>query len=232
LAQLVWGVACDGVEAKRQERRKDRGVVDRAGRDAEPGGSEVCNQRAGEEEVLDAYAVQADVASPSSERVYAVVGDDHEPRPEAELGGELACTGPEADDLGPLPRWVVAKTLADGSRGAACEGWVGVRFDLELEPRAGRREVEQFVEQQRALVAYSAVEVAQPPRADLRRGALMRPAGYGGAEVEQGVVQQHELAVGGHAAVRLEAVDGLLDCAVERRERRVRAVCAAEAVGV
>ena len=163
---------------------------------------------------------------------YAVVGDDHQPRPEAELGGELASTGPEADDLGPLPRWVVAKTLADGSRGAACEGWVGVRFDLELEPRAGRREVEQFVEQQRALVAYSAVEVAQPPRADLRRGALMRPAGYGGAEVEQRVVQQHELAVGGQAAVRLEAVDGLLDCAVERRERRVRAVRAAEAVGV
>ena len=185
-----------------------------------------------EEEVLDAYAVQADVASPGGECVDAVVGDDHQPRPEAELGGELACTGPEADDLGPLPRWVVAKTLADGSRGAACEGWVGVRFDLELERRAGRREVEQLVEQQRALVAWCAVAVAQPPRADLRRGALMRPAGHGGAEVEQRVVQQHELAVGGQAAVRLEAVEWLLDCAVERRERRVRAVRTAEAVGV
>ena len=101
--------------------------------------------------------------SPSGERVYAVVGDDQQPRPEAELGGELAGTGPEADDLGPLPRWVVAQTLADGSRSAACEGWVGVCFDLELERRAGRREVEQLVEQQRALVAYSAVAVAQPP---------------------------------------------------------------------
>jgi hypothetical protein len=80
--------------------------------------------------------------------VYAVVGDDYEPSPEAELGGELACTGPEADDLGPLPRWVVAKSLADGSRGAACEGWVRVGFDLELERRAGRCEVEQLVEQQ------------------------------------------------------------------------------------
>ena len=87
----------------------------------------------------------------------------------------LAYIGPEADDLGPLPRWMVAKTLADGSRGAACEGWVGVGFDLELERRAGRCEVEQLVEQQRALVASCAVEVAQPPCEDLRRGALMRP---------------------------------------------------------
>ena len=73
--------------------------------------------------------------------MYAVVGDDHQPRSEAELGGELAGVGPEADDLGALPRWVVAETLADGSCGAACEGWVGVRFDFELECRVGRREV-------------------------------------------------------------------------------------------
>ena len=38
--------------------------------------------------------------------------------------------------------------------------------------------------------------------------------------------------VGGQAAVRLEPVEWLLECAVERRERRVRAVRAAEAVGV
>ena len=182
--------------------------------------------------MLDADAVQADVSSPGGECVYAVVGDHHQPRPEAELGGELACTRPEADDLGPLPRWVVAKTLADGSRGAAREGWVRVGFDLELERRAGRREVEKLVEQQRALVAYRPIEVAQTPRADLHRSALMRPAGHGGAEVEQRVVQQHELAVGGQTAVRLEAVERLLDCAVERRERRVRAVRTAEAVGV
>jgi hypothetical protein len=87
--------------------------------------------------VLDAYAVQANVSSPGSECVYAVVGDDHQLRPEADLSSELACTGPEADHLGPLPRRVVAKTLADGSRGAACEGWVGVRFDLELELAPG-----------------------------------------------------------------------------------------------
>ena len=182
--------------------------------------------------MFDADAVQADVSPPGGECVCAVVGDDHQPRPEAELGGELACTGPEADDLGPLPRLVVAKTLADGSRGAACEGWVGMRFDLELERRAGRREVEQLIEQQRALGAWCAVAVAQPACADLRRGALMRPARHGGAEVEQRVVQQHELAVGGQAAVRLEAVEWLVQCAVERRERRVRAVRAAQAVGV
>jgi hypothetical protein len=41
-------------------------------------------------------------------------------------------------------------------------------------------------------------------------------------------VEQHKLAVGGQAAVRLEAVEWLLECAVERRERRVRAVGAAE----
>jgi hypothetical protein len=107
LAQLVWRVGCDRVEAKRQERREDRGVVDGAGRDAEPGGSEVADQRAGEEEVLDADAVQADVPRPGGECAYAVLGDDHQPRAEAELGGELACAGPETDDLGPLPRRVV-----------------------------------------------------------------------------------------------------------------------------
>ena len=107
LAQLVGGVACDRVEPERQERREDGGVVDGAGRDAEPGGSEVCDHRAGEAEVLDAHAVQADVSSPGGECVYAVVSDDHQPRPEPELGGELACTGPEAEDLGPLPGGVV-----------------------------------------------------------------------------------------------------------------------------
>jgi hypothetical protein len=60
----------------------------------------------------------------------------------------------------------------------------------------------------------------------------MRPARYGGADLEQRVVQQHELAVGGQAAVRLEAVEWLVECTVERRERRVRTVRAAEAVGV
>ena len=40
--------------------------LSRAGRDAEPGGSEVCNQRAGEEEVLDAYAVQAESSRPKA----------------------------------------------------------------------------------------------------------------------------------------------------------------------
>src|SRR5450755_261511 len=107
LAQLVWRVARDGVEAKRQERREDRSVVDGAGRDAETGGSKVCDQGAREEEVLDADAVQADASSPGGECVHAVVGDDHQPRPETELGSELACTGPEADHLGPLPRGVV-----------------------------------------------------------------------------------------------------------------------------
>jgi len=91
--QLVRRVACDRVEAKRQKWREDRGVVDGTGRDAEPRGLEVCDQRAREEEVLDAYAVQADALSPDGECVDAVVGDDHEPRAEAELGGELACTG-------------------------------------------------------------------------------------------------------------------------------------------
>ena len=170
--------------------------------------------------------------APGCERVHAVVGDDDQPRPEAELGGQLACTGPEADHLGPLPRRVVAKALAESSGGAACEGWVGVRLDLELERRAGRREFEQLVEQQRALVAWSAVSVAEPARADLRGGALVGPAGQRRADFEQRVVQQHELAVGGQAAVRLEAVERPLECAGERRGRRVRAVGAAEAVGV
>jgi hypothetical protein len=40
-------VACDGVEAKRQERLEYCGVVDRAGRDAESDRSEGCDQRRG-----------------------------------------------------------------------------------------------------------------------------------------------------------------------------------------
>src|SRR5437870_2732235 len=117
-------------------------MVDRAGRDAESERSEGRDQRAREEEVLDAYAVEANASPPSCERMYAVVGDDDQPCPEAELGGQLACTRPEADHLGPLPRAVVAKALAEGSGGAACEGWVGVRLDLELERRVGRRQFE------------------------------------------------------------------------------------------
>jgi len=127
---------------------------------------------------------------------------------------------------------VVAKALAESAGSMACEGWVGVRLDLELERRAGRREFEQLVEQQRALVAWSAVRVAEPTRADLRRGALVRPAGHRGADLEQRVVQQHELAVGGQAAVRLEAVGRPPECAGKRRARRVRAVGGAEAMGV
>jgi len=46
----------------------------------------------------------------------------------------------------------------------------------------------------------------------------MRPAGHRGAEVEQLVVQQHELAIDGQAAVRLNAIERLLECATERRE--------------
>jgi len=228
----VGGVACDGVEAKRQERREQCGVVDRAGRDAQSERSESCDQRAREEEVLDAHAVEPDASPPRCERVYAVVADGDQSRPKAELGCQLACTGPEADHLGPLPRRVVAKALAERSGGAACEGWVGVRLDLELERRVGRRALKQLVEQQRALVARSAVSVAEPARADLRRGALVGPTGQRRGDLEKRVVQQHELAVAGQAAVRLEAVEWPLECAGERRGRRVGAVGAAEAVGV
>jgi len=228
----VRGVACDGVEAKRQERLEYCGMVDRAGRDAESKRLEGCDQRAREEEVLDAYAVETDASPPSCERMYAVVGDDDQPCPKAELGGQLACTGPEADHLDPLPRRVVAKALAKSLGGAACEGRLGVCLDLELERPAGRGEFEQLVEQQRPLLAWSAVSVTEPARADLRHGALVRPAGHRGADFEQRVVQQYELAVGGQAAVRLDAVEWPLKCAGERRGRRVRSVGAAEAVGV
>ena len=57
LTARAWderGVACDGVEAKRQERLEHCGVVDRAGRDAESGRSEGRDQRARKEEVPDA----------------------------------------------------------------------------------------------------------------------------------------------------------------------------------
>jgi hypothetical protein len=151
--------------------------------------------------------VEADASPPGRERVDAVVGDDHQPRAKAELGGQLAGTGPAADHLAPLARRVVAKALAESLGGAACEGWVGVRLDLELERRAGRREFEQLLEQQRALVAWSAVSVAEPARPDLRRG---RRVGAVGAAEAVGVERRGhrrncraERAPGGYASATI-----------------------------
>jgi hypothetical protein len=106
-------------------------------RDAQSERSESCDERAREKEVRDAYAVEPDAPPPGCERVYAVVGDGDQSNPKAELAGQLACTGPEADHLGPLPRRVVAQALAEGAGGAACEGWVSACLDLQLERRAG-----------------------------------------------------------------------------------------------
>ena len=117
----------------------------------------------------------------------------------------------ETEDLGACPRGVVGESVTDRSGGAPRERGVGVGLDLELERRAWRRELEQLVEQQRTLLAGSAVALTQPSRPDLRRGALVRPARERRAELEQRVVQQHQLAVGGQAAIRFEAVDMLLE---------------------
>ena len=148
---------------------------------------------------------------PGGERVEAVVGDDDQACPEAQVGGELACGREEAEDLAACPRGVVGESVADRSGGAPRERGVGVGLDLELERRVWWRELEQLVEQKRTLLAWSAVALTQPPRPDLRRGALMRPARERGAELEQRVVEQHQLAVRGQAAVCLEPVDALLE---------------------
>ena len=58
----------------------------------------------------------------------------------------------------------------------------------------------------------------------------MRPAQDRGGEREQRVVEQHQLAVGGQAAVRLEPVERLRDRAPERLLRGVGPIGAAEAV--
>ena len=63
--QLCRSVAGDGVEAQRQQPRKQRGVVDGAGTDAEPGRSQGPDERGREEEVLDADAVQPGCLRPS-----------------------------------------------------------------------------------------------------------------------------------------------------------------------
>ena len=133
------------------------------------------------------------------------------PCPEAQVRGEFACGREEAEDLAACPRGVVGEPVADRSGGAPRERGVGVGLDLELERRVWWREPEQLVEQKRRLLAWSAVALTQPPRPDLRRGALMRPARERGAELEQRVVQQHQLAVRGQAAVCLEPVDVLLE---------------------
>ena len=106
---------------------------------------------------------------------------------------------------------MVGESVTDRTGGAPRERGVGVGLDLKLERRARRRELEQLVEQQRTLLAGSAVALTQPSRPDLRRGALVRPARERRAELEQRVVQQHQLAVGGQATIRFEAVDMLLE---------------------
>jgi hypothetical protein len=122
--------------------------------------------------VLDADAVQPDGLRPAGERVGAVVGDDDEACPEAQVGGELACGGEEAEDLAACPRGVVGEPVADRSGGALRERGVGVGLDLELERRVWWRELEQLVEQKRRLLAWRAVALTQPPGPDLLRGVL------------------------------------------------------------
>ena len=61
--QLCRSVAGDGVEPQRQQPREQRGVVDGAGTDAEPGRSQGADERGREEEVLNADAVQPAVCA-------------------------------------------------------------------------------------------------------------------------------------------------------------------------
>ena len=105
----------------------------------------------------------------------------------------------------------MSESITVRSGGAPRERGVGVGLDLEPEPRGWGRELNQLVEQQRMLLAGSAVALTQPSRPDLRRGALVRPARERGAELEQRVVQQHQFVVDGQAAVRFKAVDVLLE---------------------
>ena len=85
--ELCRSVAGDGVEPQRQQPREQRGVVDGAGTDAEPGRSQGADERGREEEVLNADAVQPRCLRPAGERVDAVVGDDDQACPEAPVGG-------------------------------------------------------------------------------------------------------------------------------------------------
>ena len=107
--------------------------------------------------MLDADAMQPGCLRPGRERVEAVVGDDDQACPEAQVRGELACRREEAEDLAVCPRGVVGEPVADRSGGAPRERGVGVCLDLELERRVWRREPEQLVEQKRPLLAWSAV---------------------------------------------------------------------------
>jgi hypothetical protein len=127
---------------------------------------------------------------------------------------------------------VVAEALAEGERGAPGERAVGVCLDLELDSHAGRGEPEQLIEDQRALVAGRAVCTAQSARANLGRRVLVCPARQRRARLEQRLMQQHQLAVGGQAAVRLEPGERALERPLERCGGGVWAVGTAEPVGV
>jgi len=157
--------------------------------------------------VLDAYAVERDASPPGCERVYAVVGDGDQSSPKAELGGQLACTGPELiTSVRSRAGWSRrrsqrARVVRRARAGSAC----ALISSWSVAPGRARSSSSSASSGRSSLGVPS--RWRNRPTRDLRRGALVGPAGQRRDDFEQRVVQQHELADGGQAAVRLEAVE-------------------------
>ena len=104
-------------------------------------------------------------------------------------------------------RSAAAVALAEDPRGVAGELRVGVRLDLDLDRQVAGGGGEKLVQRQRPLGRRLAITIEDPSTEDLGGAALMGPAVERGAEREERIVKEHQLAVRGHADVGLEAVD-------------------------
>ena len=107
-----------------------------------------------------------------------------------------------------------------------------MRLDLDLDGKVSGRRLEQLVKEERALGRRPTVAVAQEAPGDLSGSPLVGPPPERRSELEQWVVEENQLVVGGQANVGLEPVDASAEGALKRPRRGVRTVRAPEPVRV
>jgi hypothetical protein len=206
-------------------------VVDRSGADRDSRQPQGPDELIGEQEVLDLYAGDAVAHRPTRQHVRRVVGPDDEAGSEAGRRGHLARVGVKADHLEPAPLRRVAKALADGRRRPAGEFRVRLRLDLDLHDQLWWSQLEQPGEGHRRLTNRRTARIENARPLQLFRVALVDPARERGAQGEERVVQQDELAVRRQAGVSLDTLHRSGERAAQRRLRVVRAISPAQPMG-
>jgi hypothetical protein len=141
-------VGRDRVDAEPRDAVGEVDVVDRPGRDAQPAGAQLVDQRRVQQEVLDADAFDAGVARPRHERGGRVVGPDDQPRAVAEVRRRGARRRLEGDDLDAVAG-VAVRDPAGVVRRRDPELGIAVGLDVELDDEAFGNCVEELLEQHR-----------------------------------------------------------------------------------